>query len=417
MASVKQKKLLGFVFTLVAALVFTGLAVLVIALTLGSGFSLKIETVTLLALQFVAFVLLLIGMLLRKENLILGTLVAALASSAVSYMVSDVDSILSAAINFSDPWYIVAVSITGIVVDAFLTLATITFLIYLLNGHRPTTRSVASLFFACYFGISLIQIVFLSIAATQTDEATLALLGFLADLLTMLAFVIDIDAYFFRKDNDSLILRLQESKEQLQQEKTASKKALSSLENTIAEYQSSILPSAFKEENGHLELTIDLKDIPLYEDCSGKTLLNNAIYSFVEDVAFSLAAGHELSIRFLFPDGISAEEKKKVIAIFRAHYAIHYKNLRDKVTREMILAITFVFAGFLLITFHLPYVKADDQSVYGEMLDIFGWVFTWEAVEILCVNSLDNQGELHQYQLLYAAKIIEEPVPSEIRSK
>jgi hypothetical protein len=40
------------------------------------------------------------------------------------------------------------------------------------------------------------------------------------------------------------------------------------------------------------------------------------------------------------------------------------------------------------------------------MLDIFGWVFTWEAVEILCVNQVERQAELHRYRTLYTASIV-----------
>jgi hypothetical protein len=417
MASLKQRKIVGFVFTLVSSLIFLALSLTIIVMSVQGGTALSIESVTLIVLQFAAFIFLLVGMLIRKENLVLGTLIAALASSVVSYMVTDVSSIISGTLSFTGAWYLSAYSIMSLVSDSFISLGTICFLVYLLNGHQPTTRSITSFFFAGYLAAALLQAVFLAFGMAESDLYLLAMLAFLSDVFVTFAFIVDIDAYFFRKDDDSLSIRIKESKQHHQMRKLASKKAIASLDQVIADYQETILPASFQAKGDHLELTVDLRTMPFFEDCSNDTLLNSAIYSFVEDVAFSLAGGHELLIRFHFPEGTSEEEKKKVAAIFRAHYAIYYKNLREKVTKEMILAITFVFLGFLLITFHLPYVSANDQSVYGEMLDIFGWVFTWEAVEILCVNSLDRQEELHQYQLLYTAAIEECAAPDMAASK
>jgi hypothetical protein len=416
MVSQNRKKMLGFVFTLLAFLIFGGLSTTVIVFLLQEGSSLPIEAMTLVVLQAVAFLLLLIGIVAKKENLVLGTLVAALASSVVSYSVQDVTKVISSSFDFTGPWYASAYQVSGLIGDGFLAVATISFLIYLLSGRHAGSRSTTSILFVSYLLVGVLEILFLIIGMASNEEYLLILLAVGSDFVAALAYIFDIDGYFFRKDNPSLAARIRESKSQRQAKRLASKKALSSLDGVIADYQKNILSSAFKIKDSGLELTVDLRTVPLYEDCSGGTLLNNAIYSFVEDAAFALGEGQALSLRFLFPEGMEEEEKKRVAAIFRAHYAIRYKNLKDRLAKEMILAITFVFIGFLLITIHLPYVSADSNSVYGEMLDIFGWVFAWEAVEILCVNSLDNQNELRSFQLLYTAAI-EEDESKEIEPK
>jgi hypothetical protein len=241
------------------------------------------------------------------------------------------------------------------------------------------------------------------------DTVVLALLAeALVDYLAVLAYIVNINAYFFHpalkayKGQAPELLALQK------EQKKKGRDSLSSVGQVIGAYQSEVLSSAFREKDGRTELTVDLQKVPLYEDCSGGTLLNSSIYAFVEDIAFALADGQEFTLRFLYPAGTAPEEKAKIASIFKAHYAIKYKNIRDRLTKEMVLAISFVFIGFLLITIHLPYVAANSDSVYGEMLDIFGWVFTWEAVEILCVNSLDNQNELKRYRSLYNAEVADE---------
>jgi hypothetical protein len=414
MVSLKKERLLGLIFTASAMALYLTISVFAIVIMAQFGLSASIENITLMVLQTAAFVLLLLGMILKKENLILGTLVAALVSSIVSYFVDDVSTVITTPIDFSNPWYLSSYSIITLAADSFLMLGAVAFLIYLLTGRHAHSRAWASAFFLAYLLAEGTALVFLIIVTCYDETYLLVVLVAGAGFLASLAYIVDINAYFFHVNSIALANRLPESKDERHARKQASNNAMAALNDVIVDYQNKILPSAFEEKNGKLILNVDLTSVPFYEDCSGGTLLNGAIYSFVEDIAFSLADGNALSLRFRFPEGTSEEEKKKIAAIFKAHYAIRYKNLREKLNKEMILAIIFVFVGFLLITFHLPYVSANSNSVYGEMLDIFGWVFTWEAVEILCVNAMDNQDELRRYRALYSASLAEEDTPEKV---
>jgi hypothetical protein len=408
MAARKKEKLFGLIFTSVVGLLFVGLVVFYLVLLLQAGGEFPIETMTVMILQALTFVLLVVGILLHKENLVLGTLVAALSASVVSYLIDDIGSILSIESIMEASWVYGVCLIATLVADSLLSIGTVFFLAYLLSGRGPRLRLITSVFFLAYMVFALVGVAFLVSDAFADPISLLFLISSLGNFAASFTYIVDIDAYFFSKGDALIYHRKKETREERLARKEKSKSALEQLDKTITYYRDTILPASFQEKEGSLELLVDLSQSDLYEECSNGTLLNSAIYSFVEDVAFSLAEGHHLSLRFRFPSGLKDEEKKKIESIFRAHYAIRYKSLRDRLTKEMILAITFVFIGFVLITVHLPYVNADSNSVYGEMLDIFGWVFAWEAVEILCVNSLDNQAELHRSQLLYSADIAEE---------
>lgn len=409
MVILKKKKVLGLIFTSVVFVIYATLTILSLVYSFQENTAPSIESLTIYVLQFLAFCFLIAGMVFHKENWILGTLVAALTSSVVTYLVADVTTLIPNGIPFaSEPWSVSVFLLGSTIADALLSLGTVFFLIFLLTGRKAASRSLSSAFFLGYLVLDFVSMVFLLIASLKYEALTIVLFGALINYLAAVAYLVDIDAYFFRKNGQLLKETPQARSDRLLMRKS-SQKAIASIDEVIARYQQTILSPACHEENGHLVLAVDLTSGNAYEDCSNQTLLSSSIYSYVEDVAFALGAGREVTLRFAFPDGTSEEEKAKIIAIFKAHYAICYRNLRERLTKQMIMAISFVFIGFLLITGHLAYVASNSSSVYGEMLDIFGWVFAWEAIEILCVSSLDNQEELQRTRLLYTAKEEEAP--------
>lgn len=407
MVSLKKEKTLGFIFTLIAALLYVFIFVLVVLVKLEDDTAVSIETMTLMSLQTLSFVILLLGIAFHKENLILGTLAASLVASAVSYVVNQVSSLVASPLDFQKmEWFFSTAKIGAMVADGFLSVGAVIFLVYLLLGRHKLAMLWSRGCFYAYLAFAIVSLGFLSVGLFQNAEVYLVyFISLCSSLLVNLAYIVDINAYFFRKKTLSLLDSSTLSKEEKKERRVASNGEVENLEATISAYQKTYLAPCFKTQDNRLVLTVDLQGIDLYEPCSSATLLNGSIYSFVEDIAFLLAEGEELSLHFLYKEGTSEEEKKKIQTLFKAHYAILYKNVRDRLSKEMILAIIFVFIGFLLIAFHLPYVNANSNSVYGEMLDIFGWVFTWEAVEILAVNSLANSSEVRKYKALYSAQV------------
>lgn len=414
MLSVKREKILGLAFTIAAAVIFIGLYIVALVYVLTSQATVSIEGLTLMGLQTFAFVFLILGMIFHKENWILGTLVGALVASAVSYLIDDVTHVVKKGIDFTAAWYLPASDLTLFVAHGLLTCGTVAFLIFLISGRHARSRALASAFFMPYLAIDILGLIFLIIGTTADSSEFASLFSAATDFLACFAYIVDIRAYFFHRKDGSLIEDTA-SPELRKAQKEESQKAVASLDEVIASYRKNVLSSTFEKKDGRVVLTVDLTSAPLYEDCSKETLLNSSVYSYVEDVAFALAEGEALSLRFLYPEGTNEETKAKVETIFKAHYAICYKNCRDKLTKTMIIAITFVFIGFLLMTLHLPYVSSNPNSIYGEMLDIFGWVFTWEAVEMVCVSSFDNQKELRDYKSLYTAEVVKETPQAEAK--
>jgi hypothetical protein len=106
MVSLKKEKMMGFIFTLIAAILYTFIFVVVILAKIEDDSAISIETMTLMILQGLSFVILLFGIAFHKENLILGTLAASLVASVVSYVVNQVSSLVATPLDFSQmDWF------------------------------------------------------------------------------------------------------------------------------------------------------------------------------------------------------------------------------------------------------------------------------------------------------------------------
>ena len=202
MLSMKREKILGLAFTAVAAVIYITMAIFTIVYCQYNNITLPIEGTTLMVLQGVAFVLLIIGMIFREENLILGTLVAALSASAVSYVVNDVTAVVKTPIDFSRAWYFPASDLTLFVAHGVLSCGTIAFLIYLISGRKTNSRNLVTEFFTPYVVLDVLGMIFLIVAWAMDDSDGMGFSNFFnaaIDFLAAFAFILDISAYFFHK--------------------------------------------------------------------------------------------------------------------------------------------------------------------------------------------------------------------------
>jgi hypothetical protein len=197
------------------------------------------------------------------------------------------------------------------------------------------------------------------------------------------------------------------NKEIKQREKEREKdtdRELSKVDSLIDSYRKNNTYKAFATKNDISTIEIDLNDNEIYKEYSSHNLLNNSIYDYVEDTYVLFNRKNGLEVKFKFPNKMKDDEKERIKELFRVHYALKYKELRKKMDKQLILSILFIFIGVLILTIHSIYVSLNSTSIYGEVFDIMAWVFVWEAVQTLFVDSLDNRRDLRMYTLLYMAQ-------------
>jgi hypothetical protein len=173
----------------------------------------------------------------------------------------------------------------------------------------------------------------------------------------------------------------------------------------ISAYKKDFASHVLTEKDGVSQIVLDLSKIDIYKECSSETLLNEAVYEFAEDMYSSYGEEDKVSFVFLFPEGMKEEERQKIKDIFHVHYASKVKAAQIRLRKQMIMALIFVFVGFILLSIHLIYTAYNSNSIYGEIIEIFAWVFIWEAAESLFVNAVDNRSDLNLFSALYLATL------------
>jgi hypothetical protein len=195
-----------------------------------------------------------------------------------------------------------------------------------------------------------------------------------------------------------------EQKKARKELKNKTNQQLEKIDKIIDEYRYSNKIKSFTIDGNRSIITIDLSNQTIYKEYSNSSLLNNDIYDFVEDIYTLFNRKSGLEVQFVFPKDMKKEEQENIKTIFQTHYAIQYKNLKIKMDKQLILSILFIFIGFLILTGYTIYKSMNESSVFSEMFDIMAWVFVWEAVQTLFVDSLDNRKEIRMYQLLYLSQ-------------
>jgi hypothetical protein len=184
--------------------------------------------------------------------------------------------------------------------------------------------------------------------------------------------------------------------------------ALQSMDATLNDYQEQVVSKAAVEANGVTSINLDLTSMPIYKEGSYKTVLNHHVYDYVEDVLSYMEAKKDVNLEVEYPSSFSSEEKTTFQKIFKAHYANEYQSIRATMKKKMILSILFVFIGIVLISLHWLFTTDDNpKSVLGEVLDICGWVFVWEAGSSIFTNIIENQHDLRRCLTLYMAALHE----------
>ena len=78
---------------------------------------------------------------------------------------------------------------------------------------------------------------------------------------------------------------------------------------------------------------------------------------------------------------IDEEEKKKYSAAIKNYYELKLKEEEREFYKKTVNAIVFTIIGILALTVMFLLSAKNIGEVWKECIDIFAWVFLWEAVD------------------------------------
>lgn len=183
------------------------------------------------------------------------------------------------------------------------------------------------------------------------------------------------------------------------------KEFINRIENDIEEYQKDIHLSDVSE-NGKREkciIRLDLRDQPIYQPYSGQHMLNDDIFSFIENTFKFVKKNWDLKIEILYPEEMDIKERQKIRQLIKAHYAISYKETRKKIRRTKLIAWILLIVGSLIFILYGLLEWYQVNFLFRGIIEIFSWVFIWESCDLFVFTNSSNKLELFKYLRLFDA--------------
>lgn len=160
-----------------------------------------------------------------------------------------------------------------------------------------------------------------------------------------------------------------------------------------------------RDENGRalIEMTVKNDDDFLSPFSENETpVISQDVAEFIESSTNSLPFD-DLTIR-IHSDCIDEEEKTVYQKAVKEYYLERYISNEKEIKRNYIIAVIMAFVGVLVLGVSI-YLGMNDRMLVAEVIDIFAWVFLWEAVDISILRNVALRIKRKRYLSYIGMKI------------
>lgn len=147
-----------------------------------------------------------------------------------------------------------------------------------------------------------------------------------------------------------------------------------------------------KNQNDHAYATINgdsaiiklhLEKDNLYKPYSNNGLLNDEIFDYIYSAFKLVRKKKSLKLDISFADDIDEQERIKIKNLIKKHYALEYQILKEKIRGKKRASFLCLIFGVLLLSLEILFYYFFKNQIVNEVIDIFSWVFIWEACDII----------------------------------
>ncbi len=139
-----------------------------------------------------------------------------------------------------------------------------------------------------------------------------------------------------------------------------------------------------RDEEGRaiIEMTV-LRDEDFLSDFSAgaRPVIGAEVAEYLNESALPLLPKEPVCLK-IYSDCISEEEQSVYNAALMEYYARHYKENRIALKRNAAVSVVMAVVGLVALAVTLFVSFFWKLPVLSEALDIFAWVFIWEAVDL-----------------------------------
>ncbi len=114
-------------------------------------------------------------------------------------------------------------------------------------------------------------------------------------------------------------------------------------------------------------------------------MISSEVANFLEGSAKAFSPNDQLILN-IYSDCVDDDEKQLYPNAIKNYYSNQLKSLRMELKRNALIVILFTLIGVAGLTFMVLYSHFGKNAVWAECIDIFAWVFLWEAVDQLFIQ-------------------------------
>ncbi len=152
----------------------------------------------------------------------------------------------------------------------------------------------------------------------------------------------------------------------------------------------------------NVELTIIDKTQFLSPFCGKKKIISSEVASYLENILNYYHPKFNLTLNILTKELTSKEEEQYKSAIIN-YYENNIIRIKRDLLRNLIISLIMLLIGAFFITIMLI---INNHPIWSTILEIIGWVFVWEAVDIFFFKRHELNRELRKSIQIKNAKII-----------
>ena len=121
----------------------------------------------------------------------------------------------------------------------------------------------------------------------------------------------------------------------------------------------------------------------MYKPYSNNGLLNDEIFDYIYSAFKLVRKKKSLKLDISFADDIDEQERIKIKNLIKKHYALEYQILKEKIRAKKHASFFCLVFGVLLLSLEILLYYFFKNQIVNEVIDIFSWVFIWEACDII----------------------------------
>ncbi len=176
--------------------------------------------------------------------------------------------------------------------------------------------------------------------------------------------------------------------------------------NTILEIEKQE-NACFSIDGDYGIIKLHLERDNLYKNYSNKTLLDEEIFDFIFESFKFIRKKKKIKLIISYAKDITFEEKEKIKNLIKKYYAIKYKETKDEIRRSKTISFICLIIGIAILITQILLMHFLKNNILNEVINIFSWVFIWEACDIYAFTITKYNISLIQSLRLFEMDIVD----------